>query len=263
MPQQREMRDARGFTYLGLLFTVAVMGLALASVGHVWGTIAKREREQELLFIGNEFRQAIGSYYESTPGTKEYPRRLQDLLQDNRYPTIHRHLRKLYVDPMTGKANWGLILQGDQILGVYSQSNDHPLKTGNFAVNDSSFADGGTYAEWQFVYTPYGSPSAAMAALAADQPRVPSGGQSAVPSLSGSETSSEPSTPNASTTIPVEPWVCTATRGNDMQACADAGGSGEADCRRQALQRYRNCIGRSAGANAGQPFGSSFGSGNQ
>ena len=201
-----KLRDSRGFTYLGLLFGVAVMGLALASVAQVWGTIAKREREQELLFIGNEFRQAIGSYYESTPGTKEYPRRLADLLQDNRFPNIRRHLRKLYVDPMTGKPTWGLVLQGDQILGVYSLSQDHPIKTANFEIADSFFA-GETYAEWQFVYTPYGSPSAAAAALAADQPRMPTpSNDGGLPSLDAGGNPGAASSPSLSTTMPVEPW---------------------------------------------------------
>ena len=256
------MRDSRGFTYLGLLFAVAVLGFALASVGQVWGTIAKREREQELLFIGNEFRQAIGSYYESTPGTKEYPRRLADLLQDNRFPTIRRHLRKLYVDPMTGKPTWGLVLQGDQILGVYSLSQDHPIKTGNFDIADSFFS-GETYAEWQFVYTPYGSPSAAVAALAADQPRVPSpGNDGAFPSPSEGAGTGDAPPPSLNPTIPVEPWVCTAARGNDLLACAELGEGAAIGCKRQALQRYRSCLGHATGTGQ-QPFGSGLGSGNQ
>lgn len=255
------MRASRGFTYLGLLFGVAVMGLALASVAQVWVTTSKREREQELLFIGNEFRQAIGSYYESTPGAKEYPRRLADLLQDNRFPNVRRHLRKLYVDPMTGKAEWGLVVQGDQILGVYSLSRDRPLKSANFEA-ENAFFGGDMYADWQFVYTPYGSQSAGQAALAADQPRVPAAngnaGLAAADTNAGSDTSSPSSL--ASPTA-VAPWVCIAARGNDVQACAELDEAAAVQCKRQALQRYRSCLARSAGN--GQPFGSGLGSGNQ
>ncbi|HEY4973966.1 MAG TPA: hypothetical protein VII41_10175, partial [Steroidobacteraceae bacterium] len=100
-------RGARqlGFTYIGLLFAIAFMGLALSAIGIVWHTQAQREREQELLFIGHEFRAAIRSYYVSqSGGGPRYPQRLEDLLQDERSPEQKHHLRKLYLDPMTGAA---------------------------------------------------------------------------------------------------------------------------------------------------------------
>ena len=61
-------RYQRGFTYLGLLMFVIISGIALSSTGQVWHAEAQREKERELLFIGEQFRKAIGSYYESTPG---------------------------------------------------------------------------------------------------------------------------------------------------------------------------------------------------
>lgn len=51
-----------GFTYIGVLMLVAIAGIGLAGVGIVWHQDAQREREKELLFIGDEYRQAIGSY---------------------------------------------------------------------------------------------------------------------------------------------------------------------------------------------------------
>jgi type II secretory pathway pseudopilin PulG len=156
----------RGFTYIGLLIAVALLSIGLAAVGQVWSTAMKRERERELLFIGAEFRRAIGHYYEASPGVKQYPRSLDDLLKDQRFPVTKRHLRKIYLDPMTGKPNWGLIVQGDQILGVHSQSMDQPLKTDNFAASDKAFAGTGTYSDWQFAYAPLEAPDAAVAPVA-------------------------------------------------------------------------------------------------
>jgi type II secretory pathway pseudopilin PulG len=157
------LRHTRGFTYIGLLIAVALIGIGLAAVGQVWSTTMQRERERELLFVGGQFRQAIGSYFEASPGLKQFPRRLEDLLEDQRLPVVKRHLRKIYLDPMTGKPDWGLMTQGDQIFGVYSQSPGKPLKSGNFDPADSSFAGSNAYSDWRFVYAPAGPPSAGPA----------------------------------------------------------------------------------------------------
>ena len=86
----------RGFTYLGMMFLILAIGIGLAKAGTVWQTEVQREKEKELLFIGEQYAMAIASYYESTPsGLKQYPASLKDLLQDNRFPAVRRHLRKL------------------------------------------------------------------------------------------------------------------------------------------------------------------------
>ncbi len=92
----------RGFTYLVLLFMVAIMGAVLAATAMVWHTLAQRDKEQELLYAGDAFRRAIGLYYERTPGAaKQYPKKLDDLLEDKRQVSLARYLRKIYVDPLT------------------------------------------------------------------------------------------------------------------------------------------------------------------
>ncbi len=144
---------ARGFTYLAVLFVVAVMGAALASTATVWRTVSQREKEQELLFIGHEFRRALLQYHERSPGgAKQYPKRLEDLLEDRRFPTLTRHLRRIYRDPMTGSQEWGLVVGPDgMIVGVYSLSMDRPLKTGNFDPEDKAFEAAASYQDWKFV----------------------------------------------------------------------------------------------------------------
>lgn len=105
------MRRQQGFTYLGVLIAIALIGVGLAAASEVWVASARRQRIEQLDWVGQQFVQAIGSYYESTPGrVKTYPRSLQDLLQDNRYVTMRRHLRAVYVNPMTGIADWKLVL---------------------------------------------------------------------------------------------------------------------------------------------------------
>ncbi len=143
-----------GFTYIGVLMLVAVSGIGLAGVGIVWHQDAQREREKELLFIGEEFRHAIGSYYESTPDSvKQYPKKLEDLLLDNRFPVTKRHLRKVYTDPFSSDADWGLMMQQDQIVGVYSLSELVPIKTTGFLPQYEAFGSAKKYSEWKFIYT--------------------------------------------------------------------------------------------------------------
>ena len=97
---------AAGFTYIGLLVAIVIIGAALAAVGQVWSTEAKREREAELLYRGNTIRKAIGSYVFGAGGSGQYPRELQDMVQDERSPQAIRYLRRVYEDPMTGQADW-------------------------------------------------------------------------------------------------------------------------------------------------------------
>ena len=59
----------RGFTFIGLLVIVAIMGVALLAVGEVWSFAQKREKEHALLYVGGQFRQAIKLYYMHTPAT--------------------------------------------------------------------------------------------------------------------------------------------------------------------------------------------------
>ncbi|HXV08010.1 MAG TPA: type II secretion system protein [Burkholderiales bacterium] len=151
----RARQRQRGLTYLGLLFFVAVIGVGLAAVGSVWHTTVKREREGELLFVGEQYRRAIKSYYDASPGAKRYPRSLEELLLDPRFPNVRRHLRRIYRDPMTGATQWELVSAPDgAILGVHSSSRDKPLKSAGFAPELAAFAQAETYADWVFAFVP-------------------------------------------------------------------------------------------------------------
>jgi type II secretory pathway pseudopilin PulG len=145
-----------GFTYWMLMVIVAVMGIVLATVGEVWHIALKREKEQELLFIGSQFRRALTLYYEHTPPkARRYPSTLEDLLHDPRYAEMQRYLRKVYVDPITGSPNWGLIKGPDgEIFGVYSLSEGEPIKKGHFRPTDKNFEGKTKYSEWVFMHSP-------------------------------------------------------------------------------------------------------------
>ncbi|MBW8900178.1 MAG: type II secretion system protein [Massilia sp.] len=124
-------RRTGGFTFIWVLLMVAVMGLGLTVIAELDSTAVQRDREAELLAIGRQFRTAIGRYVQARGGagqTNAYPPSLEDLLQDPRVPGVRRHLRKIFVDPMTGKAEWGLVMMGGRIVGVHSLSERRPIK---------------------------------------------------------------------------------------------------------------------------------------
>lgn len=141
----------KGFTYIGLLVAVVIIGLMLTIVSRVWSTTEQHERETQLLFIGHAYRMAISSYVSLG---HHYPATLQDLLTDERFPLPKRHLRQLYADPLTGKADWTLVMtpSGQGIMGVASSSQRAPLKRDGFETIDETFKNADCYCSWKFVY---------------------------------------------------------------------------------------------------------------
>ncbi|MES2562692.1 MAG: type II secretion system protein, partial [Pseudomonadota bacterium] len=161
---------SRGFTYLTALFIIVIMGVGFALLGELWHTASLRDKEAELLYVGNQYRRAIEQYYSIVPN--QYPRTFQDLLKDPRAPNVRRHLRQLYPDPLTG-AEWMLVKAPDGgIMGVYSRSEERPLKIANFSLRDRSFGGAAKYSDWKFVPT---QPAATA------KPAVPAPGAAGAP----------------------------------------------------------------------------------
>ncbi|MDU9392063.1 type II secretion system protein [Pseudomonas sp. zfem002] len=150
MPSGSAAREG-GFTYLGVLLLVMLMGVALGSAGEVWSIVAQRERERQLLWVGTQYAQALRSYYRASPGLAQYPKALEDLLQDDRFPSARHHIRQLYPDPL-GAGEWTLQRGFDgRITGIASASTETPLKQADFPVQWSDFNGLGRYSDWQFV----------------------------------------------------------------------------------------------------------------
>lgn len=143
----------KGFVYIALLIGLAIVGISLGAVSEVWTQSRQRERERELLFVGNQIRQAITLYYlGSPPANRRFPMQLEELLEDVRAPDKPgRYLRKLFFDPITNSDKWGEIrLPGGQLVGVYSLSDKEPIKLTGFALRDKDFAEKTRYSEWVF-----------------------------------------------------------------------------------------------------------------
>lgn len=138
--------------YLALLLAIALIG-GVSAVGlKVLKTHQIRSAEAELLEIGMEFRNALQSYAESTPnGLPNTPGSLSELLRDPRFPGMKRHLRRLYHDPFTGKAEWGVIRGPDmRIVGIHSLSETIALKSENFPMELASLSGSKRHMDWVF-----------------------------------------------------------------------------------------------------------------
>jgi type II secretory pathway pseudopilin PulG len=196
-----------GFTYLWVLLTVAIMAAGLAAVAEVASTTLRRDKEAELLFAGDQFARAIALYRASSPGAQQYPQRLEDLLADNRFPNVRRHLRRIYADPMTGSADWTLVRgPGGGIVGVHSRSTGKPLKTANFPAGYEAFGSAASYAEWRFVAGVDGrltAASKAATAAAAPSGAAAAGGAAATQPLPTLKL--EPAVPLPATRPPPKP----------------------------------------------------------
>ena len=146
----------RGFTYLGVLFIVSLLAITSAAASVVWATAQQRDNEVELVFAGRQIAGAIDRYRARSVALGVnpallYPRRLEDLLNDDRATSSLHHLRRVYVDPMTGTAQWGLIrLPNGGIVGVHSLSNRAPYPR---SVVMAGYAPPvvGAYQGWRFI----------------------------------------------------------------------------------------------------------------
>lgn len=151
------LRSSAGFTYLMALMVILIMGIMLAAAGQSWKMIRDREREEEFLFRGMQYKDAITAWYKPRPGQRPAPplNDLKDLLKDPNSLTNLRYLRQLYPDPLTDK-DWLTIKGGTTggIIGVATSSELKPIKQANFPTGLEDLEGKNKYSEWQFVYQP-------------------------------------------------------------------------------------------------------------
>lgn len=148
--------DLRGFTYIGLLILIAILSVAATATIQLGAVVQRRDAEQQLLYVGDQFRLALRSYRDSSPvGAPPFPKELEQLLKDPRFPSTRRHLRAIPIDPLTGNTNWGLIRSPEGwIIGVHSLSDARPIKVGNFDPEFASFEGKEKVSEWVFGAVP-------------------------------------------------------------------------------------------------------------
>lgn len=146
-----------GFTYVMALVAIVLVGIFAGVANLATSRIAQADREQELLFRGQAYRNAIRRFYAAEG---HYPRALEELLKAPHFAQ-HVYLRTLYPDPMAPEearkenGGWRLVRSADGgIAGVASRSKHEPLKQANFPLGLETFEQAKSYAEWVFDYEP-------------------------------------------------------------------------------------------------------------
>lgn len=154
MRRRPKVRHARGVALLALLVALALMAAALLAAAEVAATARQRATEDELLFVGDQYRRAIERYwYAAPPGQpRQLPQRVEQLLLDDRYPQPVQHLRRAYADPFGGEWTWMRV--GDRLAGVHSAARVAPLRQARFRPRDGGFAGAADVSQWVFLFVP-------------------------------------------------------------------------------------------------------------
>ena len=95
------MKKTKGYIILLLMFAVFVISIGLMVAVPVWQTQIQREKEEELIFRGKQYIEAIRLFQQKKPGA--FPREFDELVEE-------KCIRQLYKDPMTENGSWNVIL---------------------------------------------------------------------------------------------------------------------------------------------------------
>ncbi len=149
-----------GFTLLELIVAIAVLTIFTAAVIPIARNAIKREREVELRRSLREMRTAIDRYHraweaglisrlQQTAFDEGYPAKLEvlvDGVQASGSATRKlKFLRRIPVDPMTGKAEWGFrAYQDEPRAQSWGGSNIFDVHS----LSDGIALDGTRYREW-------------------------------------------------------------------------------------------------------------------
>jgi len=137
---------------IGVLIVLALAALGAVQTGQRLIDARQRANEEELLFVGEQYREAIQSYWRASPrGVHSWPVQFDDLIEDRRFPETRRHIRKLFADPMSPQTPWGVVRQGNALIGVYSKASGMPFRQTGFSSLQKGFEDAQTYDAWRFV----------------------------------------------------------------------------------------------------------------
>lgn len=172
------MRRAQaGFAFLLVLLLATLVLIALSVAVPRVLTEGQREKEEEVVFRGNQYRRALGLYFRRYG---RFPLKITELLRSN----DRSYLRRAYPDPMTRDGQWRLLRVGPggefigsvnrpRLPGVSPDDRSRPRTGGagmrqgadspypiigvasdNQAESIRVFEDHTHYDEWEFVFDP-------------------------------------------------------------------------------------------------------------
>jgi general secretion pathway protein G len=152
--KSQNRRSEAGLTLVELIVTVAILAILASAAVPLTRLQVKREKERELRYDLWEMRDAIDHYKDAAERggfmTKvdsfNYPPDLQTLVDgvDVKGKKV-RFLRRIPVDPMTGKDDWGLrSMQDDPNSDSWGGQNVFDV----YSKSDGTALDGTKYNTW-------------------------------------------------------------------------------------------------------------------
>jgi general secretion pathway protein G len=159
MPKFKKTRDMQrsgeqGLTLVELIVTCAILAILASAAVPIARFQVKRQKERELHYDLWEMRAAIDAYKDAADrhafmtkmDSYNYPPDLQTLVDgvDVQGKKV-KFLRRIPVDPMTGKDDWGLrSMQDDPTADSWGGQNVFDV----FSKSDGTALDGTKYSDW-------------------------------------------------------------------------------------------------------------------
>lgn len=150
-----KLKHQAGFSLVELVVAITIMAILATAALPLARLVVRREKERELRNDLHEMRDAIDKYKDAADrgmfqiklGTEGYPPDLETLVNgvDIDQKKKVRFLRKIPVDPMTGKADWGLrSMQDDPTSDSFGGQNVFDV----YSKSEATAIDGTRYKDW-------------------------------------------------------------------------------------------------------------------
>ena len=147
-------KGERGLTLVELIVTVAILAILAAGAAPIARFKVKREKERELRYDLWTMRDAIDKYkdaadrgaFQTKVDSQNYPPDLETLVNgvDVQGKKV-KFLRHIPVDPMTGKADWGMrSMQDDPTSDSFGGQSVFDV----FSKSQGTALDGTKYSDW-------------------------------------------------------------------------------------------------------------------
>ncbi|MEN8154513.1 MAG: hypothetical protein ABFR75_10865 [Acidobacteriota bacterium] len=94
--------NKRGYTLIAAIIAINIFAIFSLMAASMWERVLGRDLEEELLFRGEQYVNAIENFRKKNPNL--YPRSLEEL-DENKF------LRELYKDPVSDSGEWNLVLK--------------------------------------------------------------------------------------------------------------------------------------------------------
>ena len=153
-PEHVQIRSQRGLTLIELIVAITILMILTGAAVPIVRVSIQREKERQLHRALWEMRDAIDHYkdaadrgaFQTKVGSENYPPDMDTLVDgvDVNGKKL-RFLRRIPIDPMTGKAEWGMrSMQDDPTSDSWGGQSVFDV----FSKSEGTALDGTKYKDW-------------------------------------------------------------------------------------------------------------------